>query len=115
MAFKIVNKDDPVFKEQQRQAWQRIRQSGKAAFVLKRGLLRWGGMMFLIFAAFDVVGFYLTDHQQYVLDYMPVLLVVNAIIWSLCGLAWGFWAWNKCERLYPGSATSPSAKRDTAD
>jgi hypothetical protein len=105
MGLKIVNKNDPAFKEQQRQAWRRMSQNGKASFVLKRGLLFFGGVMFLVFAGLNAIALYATGHMEF----LPILLMFNAILWSICGLAWGFWVWNKGEKLYSNSTAVRSA------
>lgn len=106
MAFKFVNKNDPAFEEQQRQAWQKMRQRGKAVFVLQRGVLVWGGLMFLFFACLNTFAMYITNHM----DHLPGLLWFNAIIWSFGGLFWGLWIWRKFERRYPTQAPSASDK-----
>jgi len=92
----FVNKNDPEVVELRRRAWDILRRRGKAAFVLQVGLLRWGGVMFVIFAGMNIVASAVSNH----LDRLPSLLVFNAVIWSGAGLLLGLYLWGKNERNY---------------
>ena len=104
--IKFVNKRDPEIVELRRRAWELLRRRGKAAFVLRVGLLRWGGAMFFVFAGMNVMAAAVSNH----LDRLPSLLLFNFVIWSIGGLLLGLWMWRKNEKIYlPCSAQAPQS------
>lgn len=105
--IKFVRKDDPEVVELRRRAWEIMRGHGKIAFVLHVGLLRWGGIMFLIFAGVNIMALAISNH----LERLPYLLLLNALIWSTAGLLYGLYLWRKNEKNYLrnfGQASQPS-------
>jgi hypothetical protein len=65
----------------QRKAWEKKRRWGKRSFVLYRGMLRWGGIMFLLTMFTNVFGRHIK---------MNWLLAVSSLI--ACPLAGYLWA-----------------------
>ena len=74
--------------------WPALRAKGMAHFVLMRGLLFWGGLMFafsiaLVWAKFG------PQHPRF-----GLLLGVAAGLCAVGGLAWGALTWNINERIF---------------
>ena len=72
--------------------WERTRAMGRTRFVLVRGVLGYGGFMFVVMSVFYI----LHDGFSYSLGAAPLLLV----IWSIAGTLWGFWTWSANERAW---------------
>jgi hypothetical protein len=80
----------------QRERWQQQRAKGKKHFVIYRGILGWGGIMFVSMSALDyysLFGWTLTFDSAYASK-----LVLNLILWPVAGLVWGIWVWESLER-----------------
>jgi len=92
--FEQYKKNDPAELEKQRQSWLKMRKGGKLAFVLYRGVILWGGTMFLIFGCMNA---YVSRHN---FERLWAMLGINAVIWFVGGLVWGLWVWNGCERRF---------------
>lgn len=103
MAIEVAKKGDPDFLRR----WQKIRERGKASFILKRGLLS-GGAMFVIFASVSTLFAYQQDH----VNYLPGLFLFYAIGSSITGVFAATRIWAKGERLY---IESFSAARDQSE
>jgi hypothetical protein len=86
--------DNPARFERQRQAWQRLRQRGKLSFIFYRGILLWGGCMFVFSTCTDV----LIRHDH--LDESPAFLTIDALVWLLSGMIWGIWIWHRSEKRF---------------
>jgi hypothetical protein len=76
------------------QRWPAIRAQGFARFLLLRGLLTWGGVMFALIAIMTVATLG-TDHPR-----LPMLLGLGAALCAVGGLFWGAMTWWINERLY---------------
>ncbi len=74
--------------------WPAIRAKGMAHFILVRGLLFWGGVLFALSVIMVWVKFG-PQHPRFVL-----LLCVAALICSVGGLVWGGLTWAINERLF---------------
>jgi len=83
--------------------WPAVRAKGMAHFVLMRGLLMWGGLMFVFFTAMTWVKFG-PQHPRFVL-----LLVVSAGLCAIGGLLWGVLTWAISERIYRSLPSSKDA------
>ncbi|MEO6154939.1 MAG: hypothetical protein ABIP16_04340 [Thermomonas sp.] len=83
--------------------WPAIRARGMARFVLVRGLLRWGGLMFALSIAMTWVRFG-PSHPRF-----GLLLVVAAGLSAVGGLVWGLLTWTINERIFRNlnPATNP--------
>ena len=79
-------------KEKQFENWKKIRDKGMRRFLLVNGLLSWGVPMFV------VMTFIVNKPDE---GYMPIgLIVVNAIIWALGGLGFGYFTWMFSEKSF---------------
>lgn len=74
--------------------WPAIRAKGMVHFVLMRGLLFWGGLMFVFSVAMTWVKFG-PEHPRFAL-----LLGVSAGLCSVGGLVWGVLTWAINERIF---------------
>lgn len=83
--------------------WPAVRARGMAHFVLMRGLLLWGGLMFAFFTVMTWVKFG-PQHPRFVL-----LLVVSAGLCAIGGLVWGLLTWAISERIYRSLPSSKDA------
>lgn len=74
--------------------WPAIRARGAARFILLRGVLLWGGVMFIVMSAFST--FRLGVHHPR----LPLMIVVAALLCAIGGLVWGVLTWTVNERLF---------------
>jgi hypothetical protein len=78
-----------------RQPWEISRQQGKGSFILKRGVLGWGGSMFTL----NICYWFLTNHVKP--DIHLVNHLVSALIgWPLGGFVFGLVIWQGNENRY---------------
>ncbi len=80
--------------EKQRQSWEKIRKRGKLSFILYRGVLGWGGFMFLVMTTFQVF----VNHRSLSWSFM----LVSALVWPLAGYVCGLCVWSWSERRLHG-------------
>ncbi len=83
--------------------WPAVRAKGMTHFMLTRGLLMWGGLMFVFFTVVIWVKFG-PQHPQFVL-----LLGVAAGLCAVGGLFWGVLTWTISERIYRSLPSSKDA------
>ena len=81
-------------KNQNLKSWDTLRARGKWSFILIKGVLFWGGSMFVI------MGLFLPSLTHSPNALTPRLLIANAVIWPLGGLLWGVTVWWLMERKY---------------
>jgi hypothetical protein len=80
--------------------WEIMRAKGEIRFIVVRGVLVYGGMMFIFALLFDLYeGQALTLHST----------LRNAYIWAVAGSIFGFIQWHILERKYKKFAASKSA------
>lgn len=77
-----------------RERWPAIRARGLAHFLLFKGLLIWGGIMFLLIALLTTHHFG-TDHPR-----LPMLLGIGAVLCAIGGLFWAGLTWWLNERIF---------------
>ena len=82
--------------ERMHQKWQRLRAHGFAHFVLVRGVLGWGGSMFLVFAVLSVVFAASFDAKLS----LPDVLLRVGLPCLVGGFGWGIVTWYGNEWLY---------------
>ncbi|MGA2964964.1 MAG: hypothetical protein ABSD64_02050 [Terriglobales bacterium] len=87
MKFRLLsNPRDPA----QRDYWQKVKAQGKKSYILRIGVIRWGGAMFVVNTTTDLLRH---APSSYVFD-----IAVNLLIWPLGGylfglLMWHYWAY----------------------
>jgi len=74
--------------------WPAIRARGAARFILLRGLLFWGGCMFVAMSAFSAVKLGL-HHPR-----LSAMIAIAALLCAVGGLVWGALTWTVNERLF---------------
>ncbi|KFN48945.1 hypothetical protein [Arenimonas composti] len=74
--------------------WARIRAGGRSRFILLRGLLAWGGTMFVL------MGLGFSGLMLGAVAYTPKWLALNAALWTSGGLMFGALTWYQNEKLY---------------
>jgi hypothetical protein len=88
-----------------RQAWEKTRQKGKSAYLFRRGMLRWGGSMFLFSTFMDILA------RRHRLDWP--LLATGLVVWPLAGYAWAQAMWMMHERfLFGWPKKQPATSED---
>lgn len=90
----MMGRENPGKFEKHRQAWERLRQRGKLSFVLYKGVLLWGGFMFVLTTSTNI----LIRHDP--MDRMPRFLVIDALIWCVSGAIGALWVWHRCEKRF---------------
>jgi hypothetical protein len=85
--------------EKRRQAWENTRQRGRKSFILRRGVLGWGGFMFIFMTCMSIF----IDHRK--IDWHYV--IISLIIWPLAGYGYGLSMWCWAEERFHGSDTKP--------
>ena len=86
--------------EKQRQLWEKTRTRGKAHFVLTRGVLGWGGFMFIFMTCMHIFD------SQGKIDWPFV--IISLLIWPLGGYGFGLWMWRWAESRFH-SADEPNS------
>jgi hypothetical protein len=85
-----------TWSEKNQQRWSATRAKGKWHFVLVKGVLMWGGLMFLFMAVSPVVfGF---PHRVSILP--PDYWIWQPLLWAAGGFGWGLWVWSSTEKKY---------------
>jgi hypothetical protein len=85
----------------QRRRWERKRKHGKQSFLIYWGVLRWGGIMFILTNITNV----LTRHQK--LDWHSVVGLLIAA--SVAGYVWARCTWYVNERRFYGATKQPGS------
>ena len=75
--------------------WEKLRRRGALHFVLIRGVIAWGGLMFAFFTLPPLM----FDFPWPIVLTPPLALKIAAV-WIGCGLAWGGSVWWINEWLY---------------
>lgn len=81
------------------EAWAKVREQGAWRFVLSVGLLRYGGLMFVVTSLLSP---FVRQSSEMLL---PERLAMNAAVWAVAGLAWGALTWYFGERNFLKYAT----------
>jgi hypothetical protein len=92
---------DPARRERR---LQRVKARGKKRFIIWVGVVRWGGLMFVVTTAptlFTETPFRLAIG----------LVVLKLVIWPLGGYFWGLYMWNICEKQFSGTDGEHLANR----
>ena len=73
--------------------WAIVRRKGKAKFILQRGILLFGGFMFLVMTFF-------VQPAQHQWRFTVGSVVASACIWIVAGTFYGWATWTASEREY---------------
>jgi hypothetical protein len=84
--------------EKAKQGWQKTKARGKKSFVLRVGVLGWGGLMFIAMTAQDLVRKPRFQHQTV---YSFGEIAINLLIWPIAGYFFGKRMWDFYE-MYLG-------------
>jgi len=83
-----MNKKIKLTKEQKTRL-KILKERGKWDYVLKYGVVRFGGFMFLFFLVMDFI-----EKKEY----LPIDYIVYPIICIISGLIFGTWTWHKINK-----------------
>ena len=82
---------------EQRTYWQQVRARGKKRFVLRTGFIGWGGTMFFVMTAMELLS--KPRFPRGLVDYIGDI-TINLLICPLGGFVWGIWAWHSYEKRF---------------
>jgi len=85
--------------ERNQEKWLTTRIRGKSHFVWVRGVLAYGGIMFVFFTIFQHIMASKYEGVN-VADASISIILINAVIWTVGGYMWGTGAWNLSERKF---------------
>jgi hypothetical protein len=83
--------------EKAREHWQKTRARGKKSFVLRSGILGWGGFMFMAMTAQELIR-ERHPHQQMI--YYVGIIAPNLVIWPIAGYFFGNSMWRYYETYF---------------
>ena len=63
-----------------------MKAQGKTSYILRMGVIRWGGAMFVVMTVLDLLR---NAPSSYVFD-----IAINLLIWPLGGYFWGLLMWH---------------------
>jgi len=84
----------------QRERWERMKAKGKKSFVLRVGVLQFGGFMFLAMTLLDFMQKPAFPRQP--IDYF-VQIVIGLLIWPAGGYLFGHFMWRYYENHFSDS------------
>ena len=87
----------------QRQYWEQLKARGKKRFVLRVGVMRWGGSMFVLMTALDLIR--KTTRQRTAIDYV-FEIALSLLVWPLAGYVCGLLTWSALEKKFSGVGES---------
>ncbi len=77
-----------------RERWPAIRAQGFARFLLLKGLLLWGGILFVVMVAMTTFQLGI-DHPR-----LPLVIGIAALLCAIGGLVWASLTWWINERIF---------------
>jgi hypothetical protein len=82
----------------QRERWRQMKARGKKSFILRVGVIRYGGFMFVVMTTLDL----LRDKPSFPVGvgYYVVFILINLLVWTLGGSAFGLWMWRSYEKRF---------------
>ena len=85
--------------------WQKLRAKGKWNYILIYGVLGWGvGTGILFSLVFPLV----INAMFFKVPFLPVF-ALSIVVFPLGGVAWGYWMWIYCEKVYWEAKASEQA------
>jgi hypothetical protein len=83
--------------EKAKQSWQKTKARGKKSYVLRVGVLGWGGLMVVAMTAQDLIRSPRLQHQTL---YYVGEIAINLLIWPVAGYFWGKRMWDFYEMYF---------------
>jgi hypothetical protein len=87
-----------------KQRWEKTKARGKNSFVLRTGVLGWGGFMFIAITGQDLIR---KRHSHHAAIYYVLTVAVNLLIWPIAGYFFGKRMWGFYE-TYFGDENPPA-------
>ena len=81
------------FSAKEARAWSARREDGRTRWVLSRGVLGWGGTMFVFMTFWKLF----TDGAEAI---TASRIIINLIVWPISGAGFGLCTWNGAEKAY---------------
>lgn len=75
--------------KKQKEKLKELVEMGKWNYVFTKGVLYWGGIMFIVFTIFGYL-FYP--------DVWKEMITFNAVLWGIAGLIFGLWTWSSINK-----------------
>jgi hypothetical protein len=75
----------------QRAKWEKVKSQGKRRFVLRVGVLQWGGFMFIVMTAQSLLRKPPFPHPL-IVDYV-FEIIIGLLIWPIAGYCFGLAMW----------------------
>jgi hypothetical protein len=91
----------------QQERWQQMKAKGKKSFILRAGIFRFGGFMFVLMTGIDLLR--KPPFPREVMDY-AFDITINLLIWPLAGYVFGFCMWHFYEKQF----SETGSQQDTA-
>jgi hypothetical protein len=88
--------------EKAQERWQKTKARGKKSYILRVGVLGWGGLMFIATTAQDLIRKPWFQHQTV---YYVGEIAINLLIWPIAGYFFGKRMWSFYE-MYFGAENS---------
>jgi hypothetical protein len=85
----------------QRERWRQLKAKGKKRFILRRGVMGFGGLMFVVMTISEFVRKKPSIWPEYVF-----VVILNLLIWPLGGYVWGLWMWHFYEKWFSNGEQS---------
>jgi hypothetical protein len=94
----------------QRERWQKWGSRGKKSFILRIGVLGWGGFMFAVMTAQELIR---SSHlPRSLMDY-GFDIAINLLIWPIAGYCFGLAMWHTNQKRFTGSNLNDAAVKRT--
>jgi len=95
-------------KPAQQERWQQLKAKGKKSFILRVGVIRFGGFMFVVMLAGALIS--KPPFPREAIDY-AFDIIINLLVWPLAGYTFGFCMWHFYEKLFSGSGSHDAAHK----
>jgi hypothetical protein len=92
----------------QREHWQQVKARGKKKYILSFGILRYGGTMFVVMTALELIR--RTPPPRAPVDYAFVI-ALNLVVWPLAGYVCGLLTWRVYEKKFSEGDDQPTNQR----
>ncbi|MBN1796024.1 MAG: hypothetical protein JW804_05065 [Sedimentisphaerales bacterium] len=80
--------------------WAKIKEKGKADYIIKYGVLGWGVTTAILFS---IVFSTIVSRMNKETSFLLTLLGLSLLVFPLGGIAWGYFMWNYMGKAYQKS------------